>query len=70
MPIFYWQCVYENIIDEKRDLGPLLKSKKEFEIVINNYPSTEFAADARFKIELIKDRLAGKEMYMKTLSEK
>ncbi len=57
-------CFYENIIDEKRDLGPLLKSKKEFEIVINNYPSTEFAADARFKIELIKDRLAGKEMYV------
>ncbi len=57
-------CFYENIIDEKRDLGPLLKSKKEFEIVINNYPSTEFAADARFKIELINDRLAGKEMYV------
>ena len=32
--------------------------------MINNYPSTEFAADARFKIELIKDRLAGKEMYI------
>ena len=57
-------CFYENIIDEKRDLGPLLKSKKEFEIVINNYPSTEFAADARFKIDLINDRLAGKEMYV------
>ncbi len=57
-------CYYENIIDEKRDLAPLLKSKKEFEIVIDNYPLTDFATDARFKIELINDRLAGKEMYI------
>jgi len=57
-------CYYENIIDEKRDLGPLLKSKKEFETVIDNYPLTDFATDARFKIELINDRLAGKEMYI------
>ena len=57
-------CYYENIIDEKRDLAPLLKSKKEFEVVINNYPLTDFATDARFKIELINDRLAGKEMYI------
>ena len=57
-------CYYENIIDEKRDLAPLLKSKKEFEVVISNYPLTDFATDARFKIELINDRLAGKEMYI------
>ncbi len=57
-------CYYENIIDEKRDLGPLLKAKKEFEFVIDNFPSTEFASDAKFKIELINDRLAGKEMYI------
>ena len=57
-------CYYENIIDEKRDLGPLLKAKKEFQFVIENYPTTEFASDAKFKIELINDRLAGKEMYI------
>ena len=57
-------CYYENIVDEKRDLAPLLKSKKEFSIVIDNYPETEFATDAGFKIELINDRLAGKEMYI------
>ena len=57
-------CYYENIIDEKRDLAPLLKSKKQFEIVINEFPETEFAIDAGFKIELINDRLAGKEMYI------
>ena len=43
-------CFYENIIDEKRDLGPLLKAKSEFEYIIKNYPNTEFAIDAKFKI--------------------
>ncbi len=57
-------CYYENIIDEKRDLNPLLKSKKEFEFIIKEYPSTDFAADAQFKIDLINDRLAGKEIYI------
>ena len=57
-------CYYENIIDEKRDLDPLLKSKKEFEFIIKEYPNTDFAADAKFKIDLITDRLAGKEMYI------
>jgi len=57
-------CYYENIIDEKRDLAPLLKSKEEFTRVINDYPETEFATDANYKIELINDRLAGKEMYI------
>src|SRR6056300_1871640 len=57
-------CYYENIVDEKRDLKPLLESKKRFENIIEDYPSTEFAADAKFKIDLINDRLAGKEMYI------
>ncbi len=57
-------CYYENIIDEGRDLKPLLNAKKEFEILTNNYPNTEFAIDARFKLGLITDRLAGKEMYI------
>ena len=57
-------CFYENIVDEKRDLGPLLRSKKEFEILINDYPTSEFAIDAQFKLGLINDRLAGKEMYI------
>ncbi len=57
-------CFYENIIDEGRDLGPILKAKKQFEILISNYPKTEFAIDANFKLGLINDRLAGKEMYV------
>ena len=57
-------CYYENIIDEGRDLKPLLNAKKEFEILTNDYPNTEFAIDANFKLGLITDRLAGKEMYI------
>ncbi len=57
-------CYYENIVDEKRDLGPLLNAKKEFEYLVKNHPGTEFASDAKFKLDLIQDRLAGKEMYI------
>ena len=63
-------CYYENIIDEARDLGPLLNAKKEFEILISDYPNTEFAIDANFKLGLIEDRLAGKEMYIARHYEK
>ena len=57
-------CFYENIVDEGRDLGPILKAKKQFEVLIENHPNTEFAIDASFKLGLITDRLAGKEMYI------
>ena len=57
-------CHYENIVDEKRDLQPLLRSKKEFELIITKYPNTDFALDAKFKLEFIEDRLAGKEMFI------
>jgi outer membrane protein assembly factor BamD len=57
-------CFYENIVDEKRDLEPLLKAKKKFELILTEYPSTDFALDAQFKLELIEDRLAGKEMFI------
>ena len=57
-------CHYEKIEGEKKDLQPLINAKKEFEIVINNYPDTDFAIDSRFKIELINDVIASKEMYI------
>ncbi len=60
----YAMCYYENIIDEKKDLEPLLISKKRFELVIQNFPDTDFAQDAKFKINLINDVLASKEMYL------
>jgi len=57
-------CYYENIVDEKRDLEPLLKAKKKFELILEEYPTTDFALDAQFKLGLIEDKLAGKEMFI------
>ena len=57
-------CYYENIVDEKRDLEPLLKAKNKFLLILREYPNTDFALDAKFKLELIEDRLAGKEMFI------
>ncbi len=57
-------CYYEMIEDEKRDIDPLLKAKDQFILIINNYPNTDFALDAKFKLDLIEDILASKEMYL------
>ena len=57
-------CYYEMIEDEKRDIGPILKAKKQFEIITDKYPNTDFALDAKFKLDLIQDILASKEMYL------
>ena len=64
-------CYFEQILDEKKDLEPLLKAKKKFEFIILNYPKTDYAIDSRFKMDLIIDQLAAKEMsiaryYMQT----
>ena len=55
---------YEQIVDEKKDLESILKSKKYFEIIIKEFPNTDYALDAEFKINLINDILASKEMYV------
>ena len=55
---------YEQIVDEKKDLEPIINSKKYFQIIINEYPGSEYAADAEFKLDLIKEILAAKEMYL------
>ena len=57
-------CYYEMIEDEKRDIEPLLKAKEKFVLVVNDYPNTDFALDAKFKLDLIEDVLASKEMYL------
>ena len=64
-------CYYDQILDEKKDLQPLLQAKEKFEFIILNYPDTDYGTDALFKIDLIVDQLAAKEMsiaryYMKT----
>ena len=55
---------YDQIISEKKDLGPIEEAKKNFEFVIKNYPNTDFALDSKFKLDLINDVLASKEIYL------
>ena len=55
---------YEQIVDEKKDLQSIIKAKQYFEIVIKDYPKTSYALDSEFKIDLINDLLAAKEMYI------
>ena len=55
---------YEQIVDEKKDLKSIMNAKDTFEILIKKFPNTEYALDAKFKIDLIDDLLASKEMYI------
>ena len=55
---------YEQIIDEKKDLGSILKAKKTFKFILENYPETEYALDSEFKLDLINEILAAKEIYI------
>ena len=55
---------YNKIVDEKKDLEPLKNSKKQFEYIVENYPDTEFSLDAKFKLDLINEMIASKEMYI------
>ena len=57
-------CYYEQIVDEKKDLRSIMNAKKTFESLISKHPNTEFASDAIFKINLIDEILAAKEMYL------
>jgi outer membrane protein assembly factor BamD len=57
-------CYFESVVDEKKDLEPLVKSKKEFKYIIKNYPNSDFAMDSKYKLELIDNVLAAKEMYI------
>ena len=57
-------CYYEQIVDEKKDLGPILKAKEKFNYILKKYPDTDFALDAQFKLDLINDISASKEMYI------
>ncbi len=53
---------YEQILNEQKDIEPLLKSKKKIEFFLKEYPNTDYAIDLRFKLELVINQLAAKEM--------
>ena len=57
-------CYYEKIVDEKKDLGPLLLAQEKFNFIIKTYPNSDYALDAKYKLDLIQDYLASKEMYI------
>ena len=56
--------LYEQILDEKKDINPLLKSKEKIILFLNNFPDTEYALDLKFKLNLINNQLAAKELYV------
>jgi len=55
---------YNKIIDQKKDIKPLTESKNKFQYIVKEYPNTDFALDAKFKLNLIEETLASKEMFI------
>ena len=55
-------CYFEQIVDVGRDQGITENAYAAFDDVVRRYPETEYAADARLKMDMIQDQLAGKEM--------
>ncbi|MCS7266810.1 MAG: outer membrane protein assembly factor BamD [Geminicoccaceae bacterium] len=53
---------YERISDVQRDQEMTEEALKAFEELIRRYPDSEYAKDARLKVDLVRDHLAGKEM--------
>jgi len=67
IPYAYYLLViiyYEQILDESKDITPLLVSKKKIKDFLGRYPNTEYALDLKFKIDLINNQLAAKELYV------
>jgi outer membrane protein assembly factor BamD len=56
--------LYEQILDEKKDIKPLTDSKEKINFFLQNYPDTEYALDLKFKLDLVNNQLAAKEMYI------
>ncbi|AMK24067.1 DNA uptake lipoprotein [Sphingobium sp. TKS] len=55
-------CYYEQIADVTRDQKITQQSLDALGELIRRYPDTRYAADARLKLDLVNDHLAGKEM--------
>jgi len=57
-------CYFEQLYDERKDLKPLVKARENFEYILKKYPNTDYAIDAKWKMGLIVDQMAAKEMYI------
>ncbi len=55
-------CYYEQIADIQRDQRGTIQAMAALQDVVNRFPDTPYARDARLKIDLGRDHLAGKEM--------
>ena len=53
---------YEQILDEDKDIQPLLLSKKKIEVYLERFPDTDYAIDLKFKLDLVINQLAAKEL--------
>ena len=56
--------LYEQILDSKKDIKPLTDSKTKILFFLKNFPDTEYALDLKFKLDLVNNQLAAKEMYV------
>jgi outer membrane protein assembly factor BamD len=55
-------CYYERIVDVGRDQKLTREALSSFEEVVQRFPSSKYSRDARLKIDLARNHLAGKEM--------
>jgi len=55
-------CYYEQISDVSRDQKVTLQTMQALNDVIRRYPDSRYAVDAKLKLDLVNDHLAGKEM--------
>jgi len=55
---------FDYINDPQKDQTRTLEALRQFKLLIDKYPNTEYAKDAKYKIDLLNDNLAAKEMYL------
>ncbi len=55
-------CYYDQIVGSQKDQDNTAKAQEAFEQLIARFPGSEYAADAKAKMALINDHLAGQEM--------
>lgn len=55
-------CYFEQIVDVGRDQASTESAQAALGDIIKRYPKTEYASDARVKLDMVSDQLAGKEM--------
>ena len=55
---------FEQMSDEKKDIGPLLNAENKINFFLKKYPKSDYATDLKFKKDLIQNQLAAKELYI------